>query len=44
MSLCAMWRQCDVAVIFMGMIWIGCRINKVRLCLCLWCGDSVMWL
>ena len=25
-------------------LWIGCGMNKVRLCLCVPCGDSVMWL
>ena len=44
MSLCVVWRQRGVAVIFMGMIWIGCGMNKVWLCLCVPCGDSVMWL
>ena len=44
MSLCVVWRQRGVAVIFMGMLWIGYGMNKVRLCLCVLCGDSVMWL
>ena len=37
MSLCAVWRQRDVAMIFMGMIWIECGMGTVWM-IWLWFG------